>query len=74
MITLSTGQIIYPYPGQTVYDTVTIEIEASDNIGIASVEILINNNSVANITEPPYFFPWNTLNEVDDQNYIIERP
>jgi len=66
-----TGQIIYPYPGQTVYDTVTIEIEASDNIGIASVEILINNNSVANITEPPYFFPWNTLNEVDDQNYII---
>ena len=66
-----TGQIIYPYPGQTVHDTVTIEIEASDNIGIASVEILINNNSVANITEPPYFFPWNTLNEVDDQNYII---
>ena len=66
-----TGQIIYPYPGQTVHDTVTIEIEASDNIGIASVEILINNNMVANITEPPYFFPWNTLNEVDDQNYII---
>tara|TARA_S200000501_G_scaffold98676_1_gene92056 strand:+ start:70514 stop:72349 length:1836 start_codon:yes stop_codon:yes gene_type:complete len=66
-----TGQIIYPYPGQTVYDTVNIEISALDNIGIQSVEILINNNTLATITEPPYFFSWNTLDEEDDQNYII---
>jgi hypothetical protein len=37
-----TGQILNPIPGQTVNGTVTIEITAHDNIGVANVEVSID--------------------------------
>ena len=55
-----TGYILYPYAGQTVSDVVNIQISASDNIGVAQVEVFINGSSVATDKENPYRYEWGT--------------
>ena len=66
-----TGYILYPYAGQTVSDVVNIQISASDNIGVAQVEVFINGNSVATDQEQPYSYEWDTYTFAEDEEHII---
>ena len=66
------GQIIYPYPGQVVSDTVSIEIVASDNVGVSTVSISIDGTQVSEDTEYPFIYDWDTNQEAEDQDHIIQ--
>ena len=66
------GHIIYPYPGQIVSDTISIEIIASDNVGVSSVFISINGNQVHEDYEYPFIYEWDTQEEAEDQDHIIQ--
>jgi hypothetical protein len=66
-----TGQILNPIPGQTVNGTVTIEITAHDNIGVANVELSIDGIPRDTLYDHPYAYEWDTSQETDDQDHVI---
>jgi len=47
--------------GQTISGVITIQVDASDNVGVAKVEFYIDNRKVGEDNESPYEFQWNTL-------------
>ena len=55
-----TCQIVAPSAGSTLADTVTIAVNASDNIGVTRVELSFNGTVVATSTTTPANFTWNT--------------
>jgi len=68
------GYILSPSAGQTVDSTVSIQVVASDNIEVATVQVLINGAYVNEyaINQTNYFeYLWNTENEIDDEQYQI---
>jgi len=52
--------LIYPENGDTVAGIVTIYTTATDNIGVASVQLLVNGVITATDNTSPYTFSWNT--------------
>ena len=66
------GQIVYPYPGQSVSDTISIQVVASDNVGVSSVSFTINGDLVSEDTDPPYEYEWDTIEEAEDEDHIIQ--
>jgi MYXO-CTERM domain-containing protein len=52
--TLPTGELMSPVNGDLVPPSFDIAVTASDNIGIASVEIFVDDVSVGTKTSPPY--------------------
>ena len=65
------GQIISPYPGQIISDSVVIEISATDNEGIGSVEISIDGAVVSTDSLSPFRYDWDTTLETEDQDHVI---
>ena len=65
------GEILFPYAGQTVNDIITIQVIASDNISVYSVEFYINGDLEYSIYQSPYHYDWNTIGYAEDQNHII---
>ena len=65
------GFIAQPYAGQSVSDTVEILVSASDNVGIASVEIFIDGSSIATLSNEPYSYLWDTMNYAEDNEHFI---
>jgi len=65
------GQIISPYPGQIISDSVVIEISATDNEGIGSVEISIDGAVVSTDFLSPFRYDWDTTLETEDQDHVI---
>ena len=59
-ITPPTTQITQPLNNATVSGTVTVTATASDNIGIASIVIFIDNAQAASGTASPLNYSWNT--------------
>ncbi len=65
-------EIVYPEDGQTVFGTVMIEIEASDNDNVQLLEIYINNDLVASAEEEPSWeYEWDTSG-YGKRRYTIE--
>jgi hypothetical protein len=52
--------ILFPENGQTLFGTVTIQANASDNIGVTKVEFYIDGNKVGEDTTSLYEYVWNT--------------
>lgn len=50
---------VSPQPDQGVWNTVELEIEASDPKGVESVDIYAGNDLLATLTEAPYKTSWN---------------
>ena len=68
-----TGSIIYPFSGQTVEGIISIQIEASDNVQINQVQLLIEGAFVGNAIELDnlFQFEWDTQTGTEDsQNQI----
>ena len=55
-----TVQLVAPLNGATVTGTVSIEINATDNVGVTRVELYVNGSLGATTTSSPYRFNWNT--------------
>lgn len=52
--------ITSPSTGATVSGTVTIQVSASDNVGVSLVTVSVDGVSLANKATAPYGFSWNT--------------
>ena len=52
--------ITSPSSGATVNGTVSIAVNATDNVGVGRVEMLLDGVSVATDTAAPYTFAWDT--------------
>ena len=65
------GQIQNPIPGQTVSGTISIEITASDDVGVNNVELSINGIPRDTLNDFPYVYEWDTSEETDDQSHVI---
>ena len=46
--------------GGTVSGTVPVSVNASDNVGVARVDLLVNGQTVGSDTSAPYQFSWNS--------------
>lgn len=68
--TLPTVTITSPANGSTVSGTVTIQVSASDNVGVASVSVSVNGGIIGTKTTAPYTFYWNS-GSVADGNHTI---
>jgi thermitase len=58
--TAPTVAIISPSDGSTVTKTVSIKVAASDNVGVARVDLFINGKHFASSTSSTPTFSWNT--------------
>jgi thermitase len=59
-VTPPTISITSPSPGTTVSKTVSITTSSSDNVGVASVDLFVDNVLNATATAAPFSFTWNT--------------
>jgi peptidoglycan/xylan/chitin deacetylase (PgdA/CDA1 family)/archaellum component FlaF (FlaF/FlaG flagellin family) len=60
--TAPTVALTAPANGAKVRNTVTLAANASDNVGVAKVELLVNGAVIATDTTAPYSASWNTAN------------
>ncbi len=66
-----TGMIMNPYAGQVISGDVNIQIDASDNAGVESVQFTIDGNVVFTDTDYPYEYLWDTQHALEDNYHII---
>ncbi len=52
--------IINPATGSTVNNTVSVQVSATDNVGISSVVLKVDGTVIASSNVAPYNFSWNT--------------
>ena len=65
------GQIQTPVAGQIVNGTVTIEISANDDVGVATVQLSIDGIPQDTLTTYPYTYEWDTTEETEDEDHVI---
>jgi hypothetical protein len=57
-------QLMYPLAGSVISGTVTVAVDASDNIGVTRVEFYVDGGTAGNPnyskTSPPWIYNWNT--------------
>src|SRR5579864_3446946 len=59
-VTPPTVSITSPAPGTKVSKTVTVTTSSSDNVGVVSVDLYVDNVLHATSTAAPFSFSWNT--------------
>ena len=59
--------------GGTVSGSVTVQASASDNVGVARVDLLANNVVVATSNVAPYAFSWNTTSYANGSVTLAAR-
>jgi hypothetical protein len=52
--------ITNPLTGSTVSNTVSVQVSASDNVGVTSVVLKVDGNTIGTSSTAPYNFSWNT--------------
>jgi hypothetical protein len=65
-----TVSILSPTEGAVVYGTVSVQVQATDNIAVSKVEIYIDNIIAATLTSAPYNYSWNTAVVTDGSHTI----
>jgi hypothetical protein len=68
-----TVTITSPQNGATVSETITVSVNATDNVGVSSVNLSIDGASIANSTSPPYNFSWNTSALADGTHTLTAK-
>ncbi|GLI40143.1 S8 family serine peptidase [Geobacter hydrogenophilus] len=69
--TAPTASITSPTSSSTVKGNAAVAVAASDNVGVAKVELRINGALFATATTAPYAFSWDTTTTVDG-SYSLE--
>ncbi|MGE5106197.1 MAG: C1 family peptidase [Sphingobacteriales bacterium] len=57
--------IISPSNASTVSNTLTVQVTASDNVGVKSVSLSVDGNTIDSLGTSPYNFTWNTATAGD---------
>ena len=65
--------IIYPVSGQPVSGTVRVAIEAADETEFSHVNLKIDGETRAQMTEPPFEYDWDTSPVADNQDHSPVR-
>jgi hypothetical protein len=55
-----TVKFTFPHANDTLFDSITIKIKATDSGGVASVQCSVDGVSLGTKTTSPYNFGWNT--------------
>jgi chitinase len=71
--TAPTASITSPVSNSTVSGNVTVNISASDNVGVSKVELYINNSLRYAGTSANCSYTWNTAAEVNDQYTLVAK-
>lgn len=58
--TAPVASLVAPAAGSTVSGPVSVTVNASDNIGVARVDLLVNGTVVATDTNAPFVFSWDS--------------
>ena len=66
------GMITYPAAGQSLFGEIEIKVSASDNDEVHYTVFFINGTQVYSDSTEPYIYDWNTTNETEDDNHIIQ--
>lgn len=67
-----TASITTPANGATVSGVVTVSADASDNVGVTSVQFQLDNTPLGNpITAAPYSFSWNTSTVANGTHSLV---
>ncbi|MBC8488620.1 MAG: Ig-like domain-containing protein [Bacteroidetes bacterium] len=68
-------EIIKPVDGATIKEgeTISIEIDASDNKTITEVEISVDGNIIGNTSSSPYSVEWTVPSSLASEKYSIEK-
>ncbi|RMH60275.1 MAG: hypothetical protein D6677_14130 [Calditrichaeota bacterium] len=70
-ITPPTVAITYPGGGQFVYGTVNVTAEASDDDGVAYVELFVDGEKILQDDTAPYRFNWDTAPYADNKAHPL---
>ena len=65
--------ITAPATGATVQGNVTITASASDNVGVARTELLIDGVAVAQDHSAPYSFSWTSTSVANGSHHLVVR-
>jgi subtilisin family serine protease len=68
-----TTSITSPANGATVSGTIGVTASASDNVGVARVELYVDGALLATDTSSPYSFSWNTTTVADGGHNLQTR-
>lgn len=60
-----TVNILSPENGSTVSGTISINVQATDNIGVSKVVLSVDGNVIGSISSTPYTFTWNASSVSD---------
>ena len=52
--------LLYPFVGSTITGTVNVVVDATDNVGVDSVQFFVDGILTITDTNEPWGFPWNT--------------
>jgi thermitase len=69
-ITPPAASITNPADGSTITGAITVSVSATDDTGIAKVELYINNLLYESDNTEPYNFYWDTTSELDGIYYL----
>jgi hypothetical protein len=72
-VTAPTVSITSPASGSTVSGTVSVGVNASDNVGVKSVALSVDGTVVSTLTAAPYNFSWNTTNVADGNHSLSAK-
>jgi len=68
-----TTSITSPAGGATVSGTVTVTAQATDDVGVTAVELLIDGESMGSVSTEPYSFEWDTTAVADGQHSLVSK-
>jgi hypothetical protein len=72
-VTAPTASITAPANGATVSATVSVTASASDNVGVTSVEFLLDGVLQSTDTTSPYAWSWNTTTATNGAHALVAK-
>lgn len=71
--TAPTTSVTSPAAGSTVSGTITVTASASDDVGVAKVELYVDGALLGTDTSSPYEFSWNTTTVADGSHTLQSK-
>lgn len=65
--------ILFPKDNSTVSGKITIQVQATDNIGVTRVEFFIDNTKIGELTKAPFNLSWDTTKVSNGKHTILVK-
>jgi len=60
-----------PSAGATVSSTLSVQVDAADNVGVASVTVSVDGASLGSDSTAPYTFTWDTKSSLNGSHTLV---